>query len=538
MPKLDGRPTDWFASRADTLARLAALAVVLMWAAVLWPLHAPPFSFWQQDALACVAGVLVFAPLLRSRNPLPRSPVVLAAAGLALSLWFARLDAALLWSFSILWAVGVFLGVKAARDRVLAALPWGLLSVAVLAAGVGLWQIAHGEPFAVGPLAQRNLFADAVTLGLVGLAFTKQRPVFFWPQALALSLAVAASGSAAAFLYATALLLLALWHRHRRLMHAAALLLAALVVWRVVAAHVGHAVHTPGAGALLVLWRTALTEIVYHPIGIGIGNTAALYFREAPQHAVLQEQTFNNAHNLFLQVGLDSGLPGMVLALVLFSLLARRLTNPRHVFASSALSVLWIHSLVEFPLWQTAFLGLFAALYAVSDDTPPSEPVQGVPQITLGVGAVVLLCVAAFSLQMRDVQSAFTHQSALQSARTTAALNAELHADNPVAVALRSRTALALARKNPVLIVLPDTWPQSKQILDLAVPEYPIGSLPLEQATVWALTGKNAQTVELAACQAVLSRPADAKTLCPIVSKWSTKIPALRPVRLACNAIQ
>jgi hypothetical protein len=342
--------------------------------------------------------------------------------------------------------------------------------------------------------------------------------------------------------YAVWIVSIGAYHKDQRLLNGGLRLLSVLLGWRLVGMLAPHTFsqHVPAPETFASLWAPALHTIWHHPLGVGVGHVAQVYYAAAvtdPAGSVLRgPQLFDNAHNLFLQIGLVSGLPGMLAVAWLGWAFFRRALRAEHVLASTLLGVLWIHSLVEFPLWQTGFLALFAVLYGVSETPSPTQKRIGDGVLFLfgGIAAAVVL-LAGLAVQMHDVEAAFApFPTRLADARNTKALQAWFDASSPSALLLRGPTALALAKKSPLLVLEPQTWPSEKRILDAAFDAYPADSVPLERATVWALLrAAPAAQINRMAHQAICARPAAATQLLPVVRRFAGRIPALAPVESA-----
>ena len=119
---------------------------------------------------------------------------------------------------------------------------------------------------------------------------------------------------------------------------------------------------------------TIRTAATYFPVGSGFGTFGAVYgMHETP--ATMVSAYINHAHNDWLELWLEGGLPAAVLMaafLVLFLGQAVRVWNPQGAYAAHVLPraasigvlVLLLHSLVEFPLRMPALASVFALLMA------------------------------------------------------------------------------------------------------------------------------------------------------------------------------
>lgn len=156
-----------------------------------------------------------------------------------------------------------------------------------------------------------------------------------------------------------------------------------------------------------VLWRNALTLIAQHPwAGWGLGEM------DYAHHVTLYPgERFclivDNAHNLFLQVAVELGLPAAVLVagLLAWGLWKGRPwaeRSPGRLLAWAGLGAVMLHSMVEYPLWYGPFelaallaMSLLFALpggrqlarFPAADAAPAAEPGAGIATETSAVSA-------------------------------------------------------------------------------------------------------------------------------------------------------
>jgi putative inorganic carbon (HCO3(-)) transporter len=133
----------------------------------------------------------------------------------------------------------------------------------------------------------------------------------------------------------------------------AGLLIVLLVWYMAVTTFLTDSALAQSAGASLIrrldIWRLSLQLVKAQPVtGIGLGNYEAVFTAAFPTLPLVGGRLAPpHAHNLFLQVALDVGLPGLVAHLGLLALLLRsvgsRLWTPRRrrttIFATSAVAI-------------------------------------------------------------------------------------------------------------------------------------------------------------------------------------------------------
>lgn len=319
---------------------------------------------------------------------------------------------ALLYALYLLWAsLLIMLGQYLRREFGLAALSMVLavflLIGAELNALLGVLQHYRWHTFldsvvtvqnsaaVYGNIAQPNHFADYLALGLASLGLLYVRG--WLPGWLVVLLALPVlfvlplSGSRSAWLYLLWMAGMAfVWQRRDKsqlplLRYSLLVLLGfALMHWVVALPWLAGATgsitsiqrlfgEVSSGGIRLHLWYEAWLIFIKFPLlGAGIGQFAWQHFQLGPLlHDTSIVGLYNNAHNLLMQLAAETGLAGLLL---LSGTLLPWLWQARHAERSiyhwwgyAVLSVLGIHSLLEYPLWYTYFIGIAALLLGVFD---------------------------------------------------------------------------------------------------------------------------------------------------------------------------
>jgi O-antigen ligase len=124
----------------------------------------------------------------------------------------------------------------------------------------------------------------------------------------------------------------------------------------------------------LAIWRIAWICFLEHPwLGWGINEFDWAFFLHAPQSAPIGiGHRMEHAHNLFMALLTDTGIIGFLCAAtLLLNWLWQTIRRP----AASGLAFWWLsasiftlgwHNMIEYPLWQGHFLGLFSVIAAIS----------------------------------------------------------------------------------------------------------------------------------------------------------------------------
>ncbi len=375
------------------------------------------FSEWISACLGLAALTLLLQGRLWRDLALPRIALVpLGLAGLlVLQLLLGKVafaEQAFLGCLYLLWAaflmvLGSVLRREAGWEGAATVLAWCALAGGLLSALVAIlqhyqihtlldpWIAAQRGAQVSANTAQPNHFADYTAQALASLLFLAARRrlslVLALPAGALLLFVLALSGSRSAWLYLAALAVLSLWYSRRQgdgrgLAIGALVLLPGFVLaqylihlpWLagpVVAISPTERLFQPasGLGSRLVLWREAWHMFLQAPLtGVGFGQFAwHRFLLSGTLPDPYQEGLANNAHNLLLQLLAEFGLPAALLVaggLLLWAMgAARERLSLARWWMLSLLAVLGIHSMLEYPLWYTDFLGIAAILLGMGE---------------------------------------------------------------------------------------------------------------------------------------------------------------------------
>jgi len=401
--------------------RLSVLLTGVAWTVpFLQPYHRYPLTAFYSEWLAFALGLAAALPLLH-KAPwreatvpfIAFAPLALAAI-LAVQVALGRVPYAeqgLIAGFYLAWAVlmvllGHTLGRGLALNSIAGTLAWFLLVGGLLQALIGLAQhyafsgpldflfARKSGPAVYGNLGQPNHYAACVTLSLASAAYLYARASLTGALAGACAtlflIVLALAGSRSTWLYLAALTALALL-LHRRQRDGASRRLALFACWLLPGFIIAHGLvmipflapaEAPlmttsaerlfqvaaGIGPRLQLWNEAWQMFLSAPlIGAGFGRFAWHHFlHQAAGEAQAAPGLFNHAHNIVLHLMAETGLLGALLvvgaALAWLADLRRVSPDPAWWWVLSALAVIGIHSLLEYPLWYSYFLGPAAFL--------------------------------------------------------------------------------------------------------------------------------------------------------------------------------
>ena len=129
------------------------------------------------------------------------------------------------------------------------------------------------------------------------------------------------------------------------------------------------------------IWRTTAAAIAEtFPVGTGLGSFQQVYrLQENPDRV---DATYvNHAHNDYLELALELGLPGILLMLAFFAWWGRRLaqiwssnlSSPFDRAATIASAAVLAHSVVDYPLRTSAMAAVFAMCIGILARFRPAE---------------------------------------------------------------------------------------------------------------------------------------------------------------------
>lgn len=424
--------------RRDVTAWVTLGAVALMWTLpFLQPSHYFPLPSFYSEWLAFALGLAALA-LLAGRRAWAGGtlPVVACAPGALAALILAQAvydrvpyaGQALMAAYYLLWCAALIvlggvlrrrLGLRASVTALACAL--GLAGLATAAMGLlqyagygavygALVLPATGEIY--GNLAQRNQYADYLCLALASVAYLyasgRLRGALASAAAAILVAGLGVSASRGAWLYLLALCALAGCFRYSA-RSAASLRMLKFMIAVLIGFAVDQAVMTAlsmrdttvdrvfsgeGLAQRLHILRSAWDMYTAQPLlGAGWERYPWLHFEaRAALDRPLPLGVTHNAHNLPLHLLAETGMLGALLivgpALVWWRDLWRAARDSEWSWLLMLAAVLALHSMVEFPLWQSYFLGVAAIVIGLGSGRVVRLPLQRYAPV--GVAAVLL----------------------------------------------------------------------------------------------------------------------------------------------------
>lgn len=193
---------------------------------------------------------------------------------------------------------------------------YALMRMAILVSRQITWE-RPGLPF-VGCNTAGTIFAVAtlVAIGCLSRARSKERLALGVGAVLMFAALMATQSRGALVAFGAGLAVLAFCrarHVAKVIVVLAVLLTAFVVVYPPVQTRYISILSPASNDDRLDIWRTALSIMKDHPlVGVGVNNFRQAYMTYPHRGVAVQEQPF--AHNLFLEFGAASGIPGLLLA--------------------------------------------------------------------------------------------------------------------------------------------------------------------------------------------------------------------------------
>ena len=399
--------SEWLAVLLGLLAVLAGLPVLFR-----GNLHLPRIALLP----LALAAFLTLQPLL-----LPDVVKSSAQLGMAYLLWAA-----------LLMTLTHHLQRTIALTTIIQPLAVALLLGAVLVSGIEFWlRLKVGAADKWGGLGQAAAYTDYLSLGLASALYCWARPpkAGRWVSivlAICTGLIVAGlslSTSSAIWIYLLALMALAgvsKTQEKHRLALAIAGVVALFAALQLICELSGFPenLHIQTAGERFFqevhgapvrwhLWQAAWRLFLQAPwLGQGFGQFDWGYFTLGHALPELPDR-IDNAHNLILQLLAELGLLPvlMVLAGLGFWLVGFLKTNKslEGWWLLALLAILGLHSLVEYPLWYSYFLGIAAVLLGLGEQKSYELHSNRAAKWEMGlvVPLLILLCISHFNSYRR-----------------------------------------------------------------------------------------------------------------------------------------
>ena len=542
--------------------------------------HAYPLTTFYQEWGAGVLGLMACSLLLLKpywlQPEIPR--IILLPIGLMLLVLLQYLlgmvtyfDQVLLFSFYMLWVMLLMMLAHALRLQlglrtIATALAIFLLLGAELNALSGILQHFRWHTFldsvvttkngiaVYGNMAQPNHYADYITLGLISLGML--RPGLRWWQAVFLAIpllfVLVLSGSRSAWLYLVAITVMAfLWQRRdQSLRHVFNFTLILFLGFGLMHLIVQLPWLSGTSGSItalqrmmtgdtngsirLYLWHESWLIFTQFPImGAGFGKFALQHFQLVPVlQGVNVTGLYNNAHNIVMQLAAEMGLAGVLIFTATMGAWLWQIRRVEwtliHWWGYSALAIIGIHAMLEYPLWYAYFIGVVAILLGLFDTRTFKLELRAMGR--LSVAAIIVLgIIVMFQLQQN-----------YQSLERALAMRAQPPGDTTLGQRMREGLVAIYGEPllQPYVELYMNSWVaithddlEAKLAFNKRAVEFtPIASVVYRNAWLLALAGKQ-EEARLQLERAIWSYPGDfvaqQRELEPLVQKYPAHFAAL-----------
>ncbi len=466
--------TEWLAL-ALGLAAMAPMSVKRFWDEV----EIPALALWLLGFAALLLLQLIWVDIAYPEFSILGALYVIWAAWL---IWLGRvlakscgMEQLALWLAAMLVLGGLF-------NAAAAALQFYDIDTPLRFMVASLGAVQRG---AYGNFGQNNHFADYLTLALVSAVYLHIKGRLSQSTTAACAgiflYALSLSGSKSTWLYLFALLALSFWFRAkadtprlRRAVLALALLLPLFALVQFAMSRYGLAIRPalPGAayaavtpldrftedmahgllpqaggsalGIRVYMWHQALLMWSRAPLlGVGFGQYAGVFFEQAAELSYYHISHYDrNAHNALMQLLAETGLAGAALVCAglggwLWALRRRFVATAELWWLLCLLAVLFLHSMLEYPLWHANFLGVAAILLGMGSERCLRLRLSALSRFAFP------LMVAAGGFALGSVLHAYRDLESLMYPRVLPKNRAELVARNEGLLQLHRDTLLA-----------------------------------------------------------------------------------------------
>jgi O-antigen ligase len=369
-------------------------------------------TFWYKSQTSIVAATLKIPQAALIFLGLAAILCVQWALGMLHSSQYALLILSyFVWAF-LLVVLGSYLRRELGWEKLVTTLAWGLVTAGIINICITVLQfvmLTGGNiPWlpnlsGYGAISQANNFANFCALATASLIYLYARGYFslsfFSLLLLCFVVMLSASGSRSVWLYLTAFtVLISIVHvnlvkhgqetdRTRGAWRAGLTLLPLFILIQLVIYYLipndlanlpterlVNSVNEHSTSLRLKFWHDSLRIFLLHPwLGVGIEKLRISTFLLVDSPTTLaSKQVFEHAHNLFLNLLAEMGIGAVLIAVVgLWSWIKSFNWNKLNMEAwwlVSLLTVLGIHSMLEYPLWYAFFLGITSILLGVGDE--------------------------------------------------------------------------------------------------------------------------------------------------------------------------
>ncbi|HPN02331.1 MAG TPA: Wzy polymerase domain-containing protein [Methylotenera sp.] len=414
--------------------------------------HSMPITTFYQEWLAGALGLISMLAFLGNRNfkiiHIPKiSFIFVGLAGIICAQWalgmlhssqYAQLVLSyFLWAF-LLTILGSHLKRTLGWEKIATTISWFFILGGIANVGIVSLQIAVNcginIPYlpatdSYGAMAQSNHFADyiSLTIGSLFYLFAKDKigRFHFGGLLVLFTTLLAFSGSRSSWFYLVAITILAASLKmfapsseHAKKLRATCIWLLPLFAAIQIMLHLvlpDYLIDLPTEEIIkqaseksptlrMQIWLDSFYIFTQSPwLGIGTGQLRWQSYLLLDSSVTVQvNKVYEHAHNIFLHLAVEMGLlapmlllAGLIIWLKKFSMCAPDIEK---WWCIALLSVIGIHSMLEYPLWFSFFLGITAFLFGAADENIKTITFENRGYQTLRMTFVGVVLVGAMNL--------------------------------------------------------------------------------------------------------------------------------------------
>ncbi len=270
----------------------------------------------------------------------------------------------------------------------------------------------------------------------------------------------------------------------------------------------------------LAFCRDAIQFFLRYPVfGDGFGQYAWQHLQLSSESAlsvsagqlqpdILANALYNHSHNIVTQLAAEFGTAGLVLAgggaIYWLTGVYRQTKTLAGFWVAAVLSMLMVHSLLEYPLWYSYFLGPAMLLIGAADNHSLSLRLSGLMR-----GAYALMLVLAFislvrmANTYRQLESLLVHRATLPNVAEINRILQDTRSDSLLAPYSEFAYAIAIELNRQDLA---DKLALNTDVMRFA----PTQEVVYREALLWALQG-NTATADSVLKRALMVYPAGAE---------------------------
>lgn len=279
---------------------------------------------------------------------------------------------------------------------------------------LGIWiagyENSHGRPY--GNFGQPNLAATLILTSLCCAIFLYKKNRISIQILIVITIffgaTLALPSSKTSFLCLAVLATITLWLRDKTSFMVFSLASIAVVFAKSITPSTRNLSGTDISTGRFELWRTMLDAIWQSPwLGYGVLNTRVAHFQSRELDLTPKGQVIGSSHNLILDFFVWFGvIAGLIISIYFLKVVFNYVKHNR-IYSENIYLVLpiFIHSLLEYPLFYANFLFIFAFILNINSKNLITIKSKLIPYIFAFIGSVIFLLI---STEYYNISQKFT----------------------------------------------------------------------------------------------------------------------------------